>query len=56
MPISVLREINILLNLRHENIVQLKEAVVGKSLERLVIFHCRLYFSIYHRLLDGLVV
>ena len=56
MPISVLREINILLNLRHENIVQLKEAVVGKSLERLVILHCRLYFSIYHRLLDSLVV
>nr|KAG5708987.1 hypothetical protein BaRGS_004626 [Batillaria attramentaria] len=34
IPISGLREINILLNIRHENIVQLKEVVVGKSLER----------------------
>ena len=34
IPISGLREINILLNLRHENIVQLNEVVVGKSLER----------------------
>ncbi|KAH3772083.1 cyclin-dependent kinase 10-like isoform X2 [Dreissena polymorpha] len=34
-PISSLREINILLNLRHENIVQLKEVVVGKKLDRL---------------------
>ncbi|XP_052817018.1 cyclin-dependent kinase 10-like [Mya arenaria] len=35
VPISSLREINILLNLRHENIVQLKEVAVGKSLDRL---------------------
>ena len=34
LPISGLREINILLNLRHENIVELKEIVVGKSLDR----------------------
>ena len=34
IPVSGLREINILLNLRHENIVQLKEVVVGKSLDR----------------------
>ena len=33
---SGLREINILLNLRHRNIVELKEVVVGKSLERLL--------------------
>jgi cyclin-dependent kinase 10 len=32
-PISGLREINILLKLRHENIVQLSESVVGKSLD-----------------------
>ena len=36
LPLSGLREINILLNLRHENIVELKEVVVGKSLDRLV--------------------
>lgn len=35
IPVSSLREINILLNLRHNNIVQLKEVVVGKSLDRL---------------------
>lgn len=35
IPISGLREINILLNLRHENIVELKEVVVGKSLDSL---------------------
>ena len=34
VPISGLREINILLNLRHENIVELTEIVVGKSLDR----------------------
>lgn len=36
VPISGLREINILLNLRHENIVELTEIVVGKSLDRYV--------------------
>lgn len=35
IPLSGLREINILLNVRHENIVQLKEVVVGKSLDSL---------------------
>lgn len=42
IPISSLREINILLNLRHDNIVQLKEIVVGKSLDRifLVMEYC----------------
>lgn len=41
-PISELREINILLNMRHENIVQLKEVVVGKSLDSifLVMEYC----------------
>ena len=33
-PISGLREISILLTCRHENIVHLKEVVVGRSLER----------------------
>ncbi|ESN90086.1 hypothetical protein HELRODRAFT_186224 [Helobdella robusta] len=32
-PVSGLREVNILLNLRHRNIVQLKEIVVGKHLD-----------------------
>lgn len=36
IPVSGLREISVLLSCRHENIVQLKEVVVGKSLERLV--------------------
>ncbi|XP_059147795.1 cyclin-dependent kinase 10-like [Physella acuta] len=40
--ITGLREINILLNLRHENIVQMSEVVVGKSLESifLVMEYC----------------
>lgn len=33
IPISGLREINILLNLRHTNIVELMEVVVGKSVD-----------------------
>ncbi|KAI0241559.1 Cyclin-dependent kinase 10, partial [Lamellibrachia satsuma] len=33
IPISGLREINILLNLRHKNVVELKEVVVGTSLD-----------------------
>lgn len=42
VPISGLREINILLNLNHENIVNLKDVVVGKSLESifLVMEYC----------------
>ena len=42
LPISGLREINLLLNLRHRNIVYLKEVVVGKSLENvfLVMEYC----------------
>ncbi|ESO81933.1 hypothetical protein LOTGIDRAFT_223686 [Lottia gigantea] len=42
LPISGLREINILLNLRHENIVEMKEVVVGKSLDSifLVMEYC----------------
>lgn len=35
LPISGLREIHILMNCSHENIVRLKEVVVGRSLERL---------------------
>lgn len=33
-PVSGLREIQILKSCNHENIVRLKEVVVGKSLER----------------------
>uniref|UniRef100_A0A1B6CMG3 Cyclin-dependent kinase 10 n=1 Tax=Clastoptera arizonana TaxID=38151 RepID=A0A1B6CMG3_9HEMI len=33
LPVSGLREISVLLSCHHENIVQLKEVVVGKSLE-----------------------
>jgi cyclin-dependent kinase 10 len=42
LPISGLREINLLLNLRHDNIVRLKEVVVGRSLESifLVMEYC----------------
>lgn len=42
MPLSGLREINLLLNLKHKNIVYLKEVVVGKSLENvfLVMEYC----------------
>jgi len=34
-PVSGLREINLLLNLDHENVVPLTEIVVGKHLDRL---------------------
>lgn len=34
IPVSGLREINLLLNIQHQNIVNLKEVAVGKSLER----------------------
>lgn len=34
IPVSSLREIQVLLSCRHENIVHLKEVVVGRSLER----------------------
>ncbi|XP_064640928.1 cyclin-dependent kinase 10-like isoform X2 [Lineus longissimus] len=42
IPISALREINILLNIRHENIVELTEIAVGKSLDSifLVMQYC----------------
>lgn len=42
IPISGLREINILLNLRHDNIVEMTEVVVGRSLESifLVMEYC----------------
>lgn len=41
IPISSLREIQVLLNCKHENIVHLKEVVVGKSLERYLLFEAR---------------
>lgn len=34
MPVSSLREITLLLELQHPNIVELKEVVVGNHLER----------------------
>ena len=37
IPISSLREITLLLRLRHPNIVELKEVVVGNHLERYVV-------------------
>ncbi|CAH1780024.1 unnamed protein product [Owenia fusiformis] len=42
IPISGLREMTILLNLRHDNIVELREIVVGKSLDSmfLVMEYC----------------
>ncbi|XP_005092368.1 cyclin-dependent kinase 10 [Aplysia californica] len=42
IPVTGLREINILLNLHHENIVDMMEVVVGKSLESifLVMEYC----------------
>lgn len=45
IPVSSLREIQVLLSCRHENIVHLKEVVVGKSLERYILstYFCKLY-------------
>jgi cyclin-dependent kinase 10 len=42
LPVSSLREINLLLNLKHKNIVELKEVVVGKRLDSifLVMEYC----------------
>jgi cyclin-dependent kinase 10 len=42
LPISSIREINILLNIRHKNIVELKEVVVGSRLDSifLVMEYC----------------
>lgn len=37
LPLSGLREIQVLMACRHENIVQLKEVLVGRSLERFVL-------------------
>jgi hypothetical protein len=34
LPLSAIREITLLLNCQHENIVAIKEVVVGRSLER----------------------
>lgn len=39
IPISSLREITLLLSLKHPNIVQLKEVVVGRSLDRYSHYH-----------------
>ena len=34
LPLSAIREITLLLNCQHDNIVAIKEVVVGRSLER----------------------
>ena len=34
LPVSSVREISVLLSCQHDNVVRLKEVVVGKSLER----------------------
>ena len=43
LPVSGLREIQILMSCSHENIVKLKEVVVGRSLERF----CFQYFILF---------
>ena len=42
LPVSSLREINLLLNIKHKNIVELKEVVIGKRLDSifLVMEYC----------------
>lgn len=45
LPVSGLREISVLLSCRHENIVHLREVVVGRSLERWAYFKSLLEFS-----------
>ena len=45
-PVSGLREINLLLNLHHENIVPLTEIVVGKHLDRFLPFSVLLCFIV----------
>lgn len=37
LPLSGLREIQVLMSCKHENIVQLKEVLVGRSLERYIV-------------------
>lgn len=39
LPLSGLREIQVLMACRHENVVQLKEVLVGRSLERYCVFY-----------------
>lgn len=34
LPLSAVREISLLLNCKHENVVAIREVVVGRSLER----------------------
>lgn len=54
LPLSGLREIQVLMSCRHENIVQLKEVLVGRSLERSVFLFvscvvCSLKFGGFHQ-------
>lgn len=54
LPVSGLREIQILMSCSHENIVRLKEVVVGRSLERfakkgsLSTSHILFYYILQH--------
>lgn len=47
IPLSGLREISVLLSCKHENIVELKEVAVGKSLERLSVISFYLVICYY---------
>lgn len=53
LPLSGLREIQVLMACRHENIVQLKEVLVGRSLERCVIIFLLLKLKHMHIQLSG---
>ena len=49
LPVSSLREINILLNIRHRNIVELKEVVVGRRLDSIfLVIQVFSLFKPYH--------
>ena len=48
MPMSGLREINILLNMKHDNIVELMEIAVNTSLTRYKTVECQLHLYTLH--------
>ena len=45
LPLSAIREITLLLNCQHENIVAIKEVVVGRSLERYITLLQKIYIN-----------
>ena len=45
LPLSAIREITLLLNCQHENIVAIKEVVVGRSLERYITLLQKCYIN-----------